>query len=259
MVVKLVDYSLDLSFSQLKDVYNSRKPLCEKGYSGYVYHYSSDRLSRLPCSSYSCKACRPKLKRQLHDDVCQLVDSNNLSYHMVVTFPGNDLRRILDYSDSYFFMSYDWNKLRLVLKYKYPDFKYILFPRAQADPKPGNPAGFCHYHIIHNTHIDKDWLDSKTKKYTLGYTFLRHNEDVAGYLHNDFYVDDEWVIPFGLKHYRATRDLIVRPGQGYMMDQDSIAFPKGTTLSRVEDIILSKYGRLLPFDEYLKLFSDLNM
>lgn len=243
------------SFNELKDKYDSKGFRCESGSAGYVYSYKYDRLLRIPCNNYSCKKCRPRLKHELHDNVCQIVDSNNLNYHMIITFPGSHIRKQIPYYQSYSSMSKDWNRLRNVIKYRYPDFNYIVFPRAQADPKPGNPIGYCHYHVIHNKEINKDWLESKTKKYALGYTFLRFNEDVAGYLHNDFYIDDEWIIPKNIKHYRSSRNLILRPGQGYQMDSDSIYFPRGIKINKIEEIINNKYQRPLPFEEYIIQFS----
>lgn len=247
----------DLSFRQLKDSYRSKNFLCSKDYFGYLYSYRNDRIFRLPCDQYSCVSCRPRLKKDLHDKVCQQVDSNSLNYHMVITFPGNDVRSLVPYYDSYRLMNKDWNKLRGVLKYRFPDFKYIIFPRAQANAYPGNPVGYCHFHVIHNKKISKDWLDDKCRKYYFGYTFLRFNEDVAGYLHNDFYIDDEWVLPANVKHYRCSYDVKINPGQGYLMDPDNILFPKSMRLNKVERLIDKKYSRILPFEEYVKQFVQL--
>jgi hypothetical protein len=245
-----------INFDKLKDIYSSKNINCSNGKLGKIYSYRNDKLFQIQCKQYSCKKCRPMLKKDLHDKTAQAVDNNELNYHMIITFPGIEKRRKITYDQSYKIMNKDWDKLRYVIKYKYPDFKYILFPRAQTDPMPGNPIGYCHYHIIHNKTIDKKWLDDKTKKYTLGYTFLRYNEDVAGYLHNDFYIDDEWIIPFEIKHYRTTRDIMINPGQGNKMDQDNMYFSKNMNIQEIEKSINEKYSRILPFEEYMYQFTQ---
>lgn len=253
----MLNISNVLTFDKLKDNYAGQNYLCKKDYFGYLYSYRNDQIYRLSCDQYSCATCRPRLKKDLHDKVCQQVDSNGLNYHMIVTFPGNEVRSRISYFDSFRIMNRDWNKLRKVIKYRFPDFKYIIFPRSQADPMPGNPIGYCHFHVIHNLNLDKYWLDCKCSRYTLGYTFLRFNEDVAGYLHNDFYIDDEWIIPPFIKHYRTSRDIILDPGLGYQMDPDNILFSKAVRLSRVEKTIDKRFHRILPFEEYVKQFVHL--
>lgn len=247
-----------LSFEQLKNLYSSKNFLCEKDYFGYLYSYRKNTLYRLNCSQYSCAKCRPHLKHQLHDNVYQQVKFNDLNTHMVMTFGGSALRKEVSYWDSYQFMNDGWYLLRKVIKYKFPDFKYIIFPRAQANPIKNNPPGYCHFHVIHNKRIDKTWLESKLKKYRLGYSFLRHNEDVADYLHNDFFNDDEWIIPFNVKHYRSSRDIVINGSQGYCKDPDDILFPRSTKKDQIEHTLKTKYSRILPFEEYLKQFVEIN-
>jgi len=260
---KISDFVLDptrfdtdktYSFDELYNIYQCRNWVCRNHRRGRVYTYCKDSLFDLNCKQYTCKHCRPALKKDLHDKVCMQVDGFELNYHMVITFPGNDYRNKIDYSNSYRIMNRDWNKLRGVINYYYPGFKYIIFPRAQANPKPGNPRGYCHFHVIHNKKIDKEWLDKKCDKYMLGYTFLRFNEDVAGYLHNDFYSDDEWVIPFNVKHYRSSRCIKINPGLGYEKDIDNIYFTANADYISIENSIIDKYNRCLPFVEYVKMF-----
>jgi len=238
-------------------MYQSKNKFCGNGKAGYIYKLSKDKLYRASCNHFSCMSCRKSLKKDLHDRVCQQVDSHELNYHMIITFPGKQAREKIPYYQSYPIMNYDYKKLAMVIKYKYPDFKYIKFPRAQANPIKGNPAGYCHFHVIHNTKINKNWLDNKCKKYTLGYTFLRFNEDVAGYLHNDFYIDDEWTIPLTLKHYSSSRNIIINSGQGYALDPDTIYYTSNASFEFIEKDILDKYGRLLPHEEYLKKFTQI--
>lgn len=249
----------NISFEQLQDNYSNSNYLCKKDYFGYVYSLRYNQLLRLTCDQYSCARCRPHLKKDLHDKICQQVDGNELRFHFILTFAGNKTRELVDYWDSYTIMNYIWNKLRGVIRRKYPNYKYIIFPRAQANPKPGNAPGYCHFHTIHNERIPKTWLDDKIKKYSeLGYSFLRYNEDVAGYLHNDFYNDDEWTIPYNVKHYRSSRDIKINPGLGYAMDPDNLLLPKAMRPLEAEKLILSKYNRVLPFEEYLYQFTQIN-
>jgi hypothetical protein len=171
---------------------------------------------------------------------------------MIITFPGNAARNKIPYHQSYPIMNNDWNKLCKVIKYRYPDYKYILFPRAQSKPIENNPIGYCHFHVIHNKRIPKPWLDNKCKRYTLGYTFLRYNEDVADYLHRDFYDDDEWIIPFNIKHHRSSRSILIR--HQYKANPDNIIFMPTAKISTIEHTVNEHYTRILPFEEYISQF-----
>ena len=171
--------------------------------------------------------------------------------HLVMTVPGIQFRKKVTWNQSYPILNYETNKLLDTIKreiqtqrriqqgeqikrkvkmensflhknQELPDYDIalIILPRAQANPKDDNPIGYAHNHILTNYPLNKHWIEEKIDKngYQLGYTFIRDNQNIADYLCNDFFIDDEWVIPKNIKHYRTTRNVKLNITDGYVND-----------------------------------------
>lgn len=244
-----------LTFKQLSNSYQEKNTFCEKSL-GKIYSLKTNHLNNISCNRITCQKCRPRLKNELHENIVRQVIEHDLNRHLIITFPGKKERLKYGYQKSYRIMNHEWNKLRNVILYKYPDFEYIVLPRAQADPMPGNPAGFCHYHLLMGEYIPKEWLDKKVKKYCMGYTSINYNQDLADYLCKDFFEDTEWHIPYDIKHYRSSRSILINVGNGYKKNEDNIYFTPQMPLNDIETTINAKYSLPLPFEEYVKQFID---
>jgi len=249
----------------------------------YYEQYINDRLVKLRCKLYSCCLCRPYLKSALHLKIIREVCQEELNYHLIVTFPGSWLRNITDYSKSYKILTNEFRKLLLLIIYelyktekglrsytnnpvlkpgykvdlnKGLELKMIILPRAQSNPKPGNPIGFCHLHIITNLPLNIDFLEEKISKndYKIGYQFIRENQSVAEYLCKDYFDDQEWYIPFELKHYRTTRNLHINPSITNKGSDELLFLTHDIKFIEKE---LLKKGYNLPFENQVRRFYDL--
>lgn len=266
-----------LTWKQLKDYYQSKRNYCGNGQRGRTYSLRHDKLIKLDCGSVTCGKCRPSVKKQLHEDIVRQAEQLQLNQHFIITSPGKQFRNEHTYVDSYRIQEYEWNKLNGVIQYHHPDFQYIRLPRAQTSPTADNPIGFSHQHILTNRpqrveHEYKDgklvrtiptnddlsfqWLDEKRKKYQLGFVWIRQNQNVAEYLANDFFHDDEWIIPIGKNHVATSRDIVLRPYGSYKGQPDNIYFAPAAPAPLIEKTIGARYGRSLPFEEYVKQFHD---
>jgi len=184
---------------------------------------------------------------------------------MVLTFPGKKARQRFTYSQSYDILTHEWNKFRKLIKYHFPDFKWIRMPRAQTNPFPGNPIGYCHEHLITNSprhkitgrKLDHAFLEEKRKRYKIGYAKIRENQDVAEYLSKDFFHDEEWIIPINLRHVITDSTMILKPGQGYAMDPDNIYYTRNADFKTIEHSIMLKHNQPAPFYLYLREFSQI--
>lgn len=275
-----------LQFKELKDSYQDKTKGCNTGKLGYYYDFSEGSLYRIRCNHYSCKSCRPILKSKLHLDIQREVYRLGFNKHLIMTMPGIEFRKKVTWAQSYPILNYETNKLlhciyqeietlrRIQNGYKIkrkrrmvepflkdgkevPDFDIamIILPRAQAKPKENNPIGFGHNHILTNYDLNKLWLDEKIamNRYKLGYTCIRDNQNIADYLCKDFFDDDEWVIPPGIKHYRSTRNVKINITGGYKMNPDDTFF-KTNDMNFIENHIEKEYFYPLPFEEYVKQF-----
>ena len=249
-----------IPFKILSENFQDRNYLCETGGLGKSYSLRHDKITRFSCNQWSCKPCRKAKKRDLHHGIIQAVNQQDLNNQIILTFPGIETRKKFNYEQSYPIMSHEWHKLLNLLKRKQPGLSYIVLPRSQNNPFPGNPAGYCHYHIFTNKPFTKTWITNQIKRnnYILGKPFCNKNKDLSDYLMTDFYIEEEWAIPENVRHYNCSQDLKLNPGQGYEKDPDNIYFGAKASLSLMETAIYSKYKRLLPFVEYIKLFATNN-
>lgn len=178
--------------------YYRQYPLC--GYLGNTYNIPKNKLTTIHCMKWRCVKCRPKLRYMLYLEILKNVYSFDMDKHFIITFGGKPLRKKITWDYSYIFMNKAWHKFNNVIKYHYPDFKYIVLPRSQNDM-------YCHYHIITNQYIPWNFLDEKRKKYNLGFVSINKNQSLAEYLHGDFFNDYEYIIPLNIRHYRSSREI----------------------------------------------------
>jgi hypothetical protein len=260
----------------------------------FYKEYVEDKLIGLTCKNYNCKHCRETLKNNLHQQIQKEVLIHNLNNHNVITFPGLSERLKNNYIQSYKLVNTDWHKLVRLMNYHYDRLKkgkywsfdnsmfyenklpadplmYICLPRAQANPKDDNPAGFCHLHNIMNWQLNVYWLEEIIKKnnYMLGFTYVTPNKDVADYLCKDFFNDNEWILPKNVKHCHSSMGINLNPK--FVLDPAIKIFRK-MKLSDIEIELRSNktnykiFGKeftvknplILPFEEYVKQFYDLS-
>ena len=118
-----------------------------------------------------------------------------------------------------------WNKLRNALNYKYPDLSYILLPRAQGD-------GYCHYHILLNQYIQKNYIKEKLEKYDMGFFRIKQNKNVAEYLCMDYFKDSEYYLPERIRHHCSSRNIKLK---NYKIDKnDFLKFNNNMNYKEIE-------------------------
>lgn len=228
-----------LPFNDLKKIYNKQNYYCEK--LGKLYIPDENKLIDITCNRLSCEICRPKLKDILHKEIVKNVYSFDLQKHFIITSEGKEFREKYNYEQSYYFMNHQWNKFRKLINYHYPNLIYVLLPRAQK-------TGYCHYHILTNKYIDWKFLNKKRKRYGLGYVSIQKNKDVAEYLANDYFNDNEWFIPLNIRHYRSSREIKL---MNFEKTKDNIFFNHKKTEEEILNEINEKLGiPFNPFNEY---------
>ena len=256
-----------------------------------------EQLYDVRCNNFSCVKCRSRLKSELHRKIIAEVYRNDLNYHQIITAPGGLYRKNTEWWMSYKIMLYEFHKLIRAINYEIKreregketrsknnllkngfempeyDFAYITLQRAQTHPKENNPIGFCHLHNIINFPINVKWIEEKIKKnnYKIGYNFIRENQSIAEYLCNDFMKDDEWIIPYGRRHYNTSQNVKVNVAQGYKMEE-GMKYYKNTDLKFIEDDLINnkkttfevfgkklkvKNGEILPYKDYLEMAIDI--
>lgn len=191
----------DLDYNEFKKVYNQAYYLCGK--LGFVADYNRGFMHKTYCNNWECKICRKSKQYEVYLEILKNVYNFGLWKHIVITFGGTRQRNNFSWDESYIYMNKEWDKLRKTINRKVGKLSYILLPRAHKD-------GYCHYHILGNKYLDWNWLNEKRKNYDLGYVSIQKNKSVPEYLCTDFFKDNEWWIPFGIKRYRTSRDIILR-------------------------------------------------
>lgn len=250
-------YNTDNSrkFEDLEYDYYMRNYLC--GSVGKIYDFRNNRLPDVGCNKWNCAYCRPFKKFNLYMEILRYVYVYNLDKHFVITFEGKKLRDKISWFDSYKFMSKEWDKLVHTIKYNYyeryckngeyapyigENFSFIVLPRSQK-------SGYCHYHVLVPDEISWYYLDNIRKRYNLGYMSIKRNKSVAEYLSNDFFKDNEWVIPYQVYHYRCSRNIKINK-----YSEKNLFFTFDCDFETIEKKVFDTYGYPLPFEEYLKVF-----
>jgi hypothetical protein len=147
-------------------------------------------------------------------------------------------------------MPKSWKKYKQVIQYKYGKFDYIMLPRSQKD-------GYCHYHIILNSdYIPQTWLDTKRKKYSnMGYVSIQTNQTLAYYLTNDFFKDNEYVIPENKRHFYGSSEvkkyLTINNSKNIENYPLNYNHDEGNKIQQYEQQIQEINGYPLPLEEYL--------
>jgi hypothetical protein len=259
MVERLEIYNItfqenSLSFSDIRSRYMGVNPGC--GNSKFLYSLKDDSVHSVLCHSFSCERCRRIKKRLLFFRLLDVCVECDLHVHTVITCAGDDYRSVHSIEDSYSDMAKAWNKLRLMIKYHMGnDFSYVAMPRAQKN-------GYCHYHILSNFVLNKSWLQTVLRRYPIfGFVGLGRRRDPVRYLCNDFFKDSEYYIPFGKRHFSVSRDVHVGTGDvDEFRKMESLLFFKSRGKSSLEnldvfaDAVDQRFGRPLPFEEYMKVF-----
>lgn len=245
-----------LTFEELKDIYQSKNYHCGSVQS-YTPGYGNKRsqITRLGCNAWACKKCRPNKVQELYNLVTMAMYRYDMTRHLVITFPGEEVREKIPFYQSFKLMNIDWKLFLKVLKYRLEEeglltdqFGYIKFPRAQQN-------GYCHHHVILNQWIPKEFIDEAAEGYDFGFTSISYNQSLADYL-KDFKKDIEYVIPFNLKHYSSSQNVKVNPGQGYLGNPENLVVSSHMGCTELEQIIFKKYNKVAPLELYLRWFND---
>jgi hypothetical protein len=262
--------------------------------------YYDDQILDARCNNWYCARCRPRLQRKLHQQIVQnlLVYESimPMRYHWIWTFPGNELRRKVDYQKSYDITQYEWNKVLTRLNYEYTryqkglyvrkhkeypllmefvdppentiehqynpekgcnDFALISLPRSQNHPfNESNEPGYCHLHNISNISINPHWLENlKDKlKYQIGFQWIKPNQEVHEYLANDFFDDEEFVIPIGKRHVNHTINIRMDLNE-YQPEYQCQAFPVNQVKYRPYNKMTSRVYNHLITNRITKIYN----
>lgn len=226
-------------YEQLKEYYNRPNRLC--GHLGKVYVTDNDELYDIKCRKFHCKKCINFLKYVLYLEIIKNVYCFELDRHFVITFDRNNKNyENVKWYESYYIMNKEWNKLRLALARKYGKIIYILLPRSQK-------SGFCHYHILLNKYVSWKWLNIIRKKYNFGYMSIQRNKSVAEYLANDYYKNNEWIIPFGIRHYRSSREIEL---MRFNKNNGNIFFNGILKIDEIKNLLKHEYNILYDENNY---------
>ena len=245
-----------ITYQLLKQDYQTLNTYCKN--IGKVYDYRQDKLHDLLCNKWNCSRCRKIKKNKLYHQIVKAVLIHNINIHFVITFKGKDYRQQFTPIESYEWMNKLWDLFLHKIKYDYYEhhtlnsyakyygeqLTYIILPRAQK-------TGYCHFHIFLKDTIDFDYLDSVRHQYGLGYTTILHNQSLADYLHKDFFNDHEWIIPYNIKHYRTSRNILLNNESTTNFNQELIVFPHNN-INIIEQEINNLFARPLPHEEYVK-------
>jgi len=200
-VLRQIEYKDSVDYQDFKQSYEKRYYLC--GRLGAYFDPLDGLIKPHVCNNWECSICRPKKKYILLLEIIKNVYNFDLQKHFIITFGGKQLRDQVSWDGSYIFMNKQWHKFINVINRKYGKLIYILFPRAQGD-------GYCHYHILLQKYIPWKFLNEKRKNYDLGFVSIQRNKDVAEYLSTDYFKDDEWKIPFNVRRFRTSREIVLR-------------------------------------------------
>jgi hypothetical protein len=238
-------------FNDLKDYYNSynKHRGCYIGSIGKFYNLKDNKVYNMGCKHWSCPRCRARKKYQLFLETYYLTQNLGMDKHFIMTFQGKEFREKIPYYQSFPIMNNIWHKYHKVIEYHKGKIDYLIFPRAQQD-------GYCHFHVTMPRSISWKFLDEKRKLYPeMGYVRINKNVDLAEYLHKDFFKDHEYVIPFGVKHFRSSRSLKINRFYNPFFHEDN-AFVTGD-IKKLEELVIEKFGRSLPLEEYVKQFVEI--
>jgi len=181
----------------------------------------------------------------LRDDIINEHSMEPLQNHWIWTFPGNEVRKKVTYEESYRITSHEFHNLIKRFMYEFEryrqgknvrnripllmvydknsmdyieynpthntsDFAYITLSRSQNHPyRADNLPGYDHLHNITNLMPNEAWLNDIIQRngYIVGYQMIKENKNVAEYLANDFFDDEEFVIPLKQRHCNYSRNL----------------------------------------------------
>lgn len=76
-----------------------------------------DQLIPAPCKKISCSNCRESIVRSRHNTITQLVNQYELNNHLILTFPGNQLRKSMSLRQAYDLFVKEKHKLDLRINY----------------------------------------------------------------------------------------------------------------------------------------------
>jgi hypothetical protein len=227
------------NYDKFKETYNVKNKLCGEEL-GRIYNSNTNKLTDVLCMKWNCEVCRPIKKMILYFQISQNVLIFDLDKHFVITSEGKQFRNKYGWYHSYIFMTTQWKKFLKAIKYEFGDIDYILLPRAQKD-------GFCHYHIMLNKYIPWNFLNEKRKNYGLGYLRINKNQSVVDYLHNDYFKDNEWIIPDGIKHYRSSRSILIN---NVAANNEIQYFNNQTNLKQISEFVNILYGKNIDIEGY---------
>lgn len=219
---------------------------------GMITETKEAQLLPMRCNNITCARCRPSIIKQYYLNTLNVILQDDINYHLIITFPGKQLREKVPWYQSYAIMNKDFVKLIQAINYQiqkqrqgkithlketlFPDqyqeqtkellkedLKYIKMPRSQNNPTKLNLPGYAHFHIGLNKPLNIKSIEEiiKKNKYKMGYGFITKNLRFADYVFNDFSNAAEWVIPLNLKHYSTSRNIILNKSQGYILPQDA--------------------------------------
>lgn len=248
------------TIKQINELYESVNYGCGKF--GNIYDFKTNKVNNSLCKQFSCARCRKILKKNLFFKIIEVVKEYNITNHFIMTSKGQDYRENNTIYQSYIDMAKNWNRIRRLINYWYYEkwklkyeMNYIVMPRSQKD-------GYCHYHLLTDLNISQDWLETIKDKYKeMGYVKLGKNKNPAYYLTFDYWKDNEYHIPKGIRHFSTSRNIKLKINR---VKTEKIYYKYNRYLTKYQNLINfdkkinEKYNYSLPFIEWLKYWYNEN-
>ncbi|MCK5459440.1 MAG: hypothetical protein KAI20_06075, partial [Thermoplasmatales archaeon] len=169
-----------------------------------LYTRRQHKLVDTHCNQFSCEYCRPRLIRNLKNNIVKYAEKFDLTRFITITFGGKDLRRLVRPDNSFSYVMKRFNNWREYIWRKFGvRVSYINLIRSHKD-------GYCHLHILIDRFIPKSWLSESTAALGLGSTNVKYVDihRVSAYLSKYFSEKDhEWFLPEKVHHYTTSRNI----------------------------------------------------
>lgn len=169
-----------------------------------LYSRRKHKLVDTHCNQFSCEYCRPRLLKNLKNNIVKYAEKFDLTRFITITFGGKDLRRLVRPDNSFSYVMKRFNNWREYIWRKFGvRVSYINLIRSHKD-------GYCHLHILIDRFIPKSWLSESTAALGLGSTNVKYVDihRVSAYLSKYFSEKDhEWFLPEKVHHYTTSRNI----------------------------------------------------
>lgn len=246
-------------FSTAQFIYEKLNPLCKSYFLGLNYYSRINDVLNVGCFKVYCPRCRNKIKMKMKKAIEFNVLAYDVNFHYVITTAGKSYRKVHDWIDSYNDMLKAWNKIlqrfKIIASNLKKNFYFICFMRSQK-------SGYCHLHILCNVFVSESYLEKMLEDYygVGNQLSVEYHSDVENYLSNDFLKDNEWIIPYGKRHFSCSEEIDLNIYEDFNKYEDlHIILDRAESIvDQVAEQIEGFNGYHLPLPFFLKYFVELN-